>query len=88
MRALSKLMLNSFWGMYFKPVFSKRKRLLGGIQTHATLSLQILVIYFFSIGKFAQCPNMTKVELINDVQTFLDYLTSDEINVLDAKFRK
>ncbi len=29
---------------------------------------------------------MTKVELISDVQTFLDYLTSDEINVLDANF--
>lgn len=29
---------------------------------------------------------MTKVELIDDVQKFLDYLTSDEINVLDANF--
>ena len=29
---------------------------------------------------------MTKVELISDVQTFLDYLTLDEINVLDANF--
>jgi hypothetical protein len=29
---------------------------------------------------------MTKVELISDMQTFLDYLTSDEINVLDANF--
>ena len=29
---------------------------------------------------------MTKVELISDVQTFLDYLTSDEINVLNANF--
>ena len=29
---------------------------------------------------------MTKVELINDPQVFFDYLTSDEINVLDARF--
>ena len=29
---------------------------------------------------------MTKVELISDVQKYFDYLTSDEINVLDANF--
>ena len=29
---------------------------------------------------------MTKVELIKDPQVFFDYLTSDEINVLDARF--
>ena len=42
-----------------------------------------LTLLFF-IGKFAQRPNMTKVEQINDLQTFLDYLTSDEINVVNA----
>ena len=60
---------------------------LGGVGTGGKLSLPILIIYFFFfIGKFAQRPNMTKVELISDVQTFLDYLTSEEINVLDANF--
>ena len=48
MRALAKLMLNSFW------------------------------------GKFAQRPNMAKTEQIRDPQVYYDYLTSDEINVLDA----
>ncbi|CAB3991126.1 DNA polymerase, partial [Paramuricea clavata] len=48
LRALAKLMLNSFW------------------------------------GKFAQRPNMVKTEQIKDPQVFFDYLTSDEINVLDA----
>ena len=35
-------------------------------------------------GKFAQRPNMTKVEMVDNVQTYFDYLSSDEINVLDA----
>ncbi|CAB3995104.1 DNA polymerase [Paramuricea clavata] len=48
LRALAKLMLNSFW------------------------------------GKFAQQPNMVKTEQIKDPQVFFDYLTSDEIYVLDA----
>ena len=29
---------------------------------------------------------MTKIELIKDPQVYIDYLTSDEINVLDARF--
>ena len=29
---------------------------------------------------------MTKVELVKDPRTYFDYLTSDEINVLDARF--
>ena len=43
---------------------------------------------FFIIlaGKFAQRTNMTKVEMITDPQVYFDYLTSDEINVLDARF--
>jgi hypothetical protein len=76
--------------MYSKQLFSKCKLFfsffLDGVGTGGKLSLPILIIYFFSIGKFPQRPNMTKVELISDVQTFLDYLTSDEINVLDANF--
>ena len=35
-------------------------------------------------GKFAQRPNLTKTEQINEPQVFFDYLTSDEITVLDA----
>jgi hypothetical protein len=35
-------------------------------------------------GKFAQRPNMAKTEQIRDTQVYYDYLTSDEINVLDA----
>ena len=48
LRALAKLMLNSFW------------------------------------GKFAQRPNLTKTEQIDEPQVFFDYLTSDEITVLGA----
>ena len=48
LRALAKLMLNSFW------------------------------------GKFTQRSNMVKTEQIQDPQVFFDYLTSDDINVLDA----
>ena len=48
LRALAKLMLNSFW------------------------------------GKFAQRPNLTKTEQTDEPQVFFDYLTSDEITVLDA----
>ena len=44
------------------------------------------ICIFFFLGKFAQRTNMTKVELIKDPQIFFDYLTSDEINVLDARF--
>ena len=62
--------------MYSKQLFSKCKLFfsffLDGVGTGGKLSLPILIIYFFSIGKFAQRPNMTKVELISDVQTFLD----------------
>ena len=35
-------------------------------------------------GKFAQRSNLVKTEQIQDPQLFFDYLTSDEINVLDA----
>ena len=36
------------------------------------------------LGKFAQRPNMVKTEQIRDPQVYFDYLSSDEINVLDA----
>ena len=48
LRALAKLMLNSFW------------------------------------GSVAQRPNLTKTEQIDEPQVFFDYLTFDEITVLDA----
>ena len=35
-------------------------------------------------GKFAQRPNLTKTEQIDEPQVFFDYLTSDEIRVLGA----
>ena len=35
-------------------------------------------------GRFAQRSNLVKTEQIQDPQLFFDYLTSDEINVLDA----
>ena len=35
-------------------------------------------------GKFAQRSNLVKTEQIDDPQVFFDYLTSDEITVLDA----
>ena len=35
-------------------------------------------------GKFAQRSNLVKTEQIEDPQVFFDYLTSDEITVLDA----
>ena len=36
------------------------------------------------LGKFAQRSNLVKTEQIDDPQEFFDYLTSDEIIVLDA----
>jgi hypothetical protein len=84
MRALSKLMLNSFWGMYFKQCMLFQTFFRWHPNRWKVIATNIHNIYFFFIGKFAQRPNMTKVELISDVQTFLDYLTSDEINILDA----
>ena len=35
-------------------------------------------------GKFAQRSNLVKTQQIDDPQVFFDYLTSDEITVLDA----
>ena len=42
------------------------------------------LVFSFSLGKFAQRSNLTKTEQIEDPQIFFDYLTSDEITVLDA----
>ena len=42
------------------------------------------IFFFFFLGKFAQRSNLSKVEQIEDPQVFFDYLTSDEITVLDA----
>ena len=44
----------------------------------------ILNIVYFFLGKFAQRSNLSKTEQIEDPQVFFDYLTSDEITVLDA----
>ena len=86
MRELSKLRLNSFWGMYFKQCMLFQTFFRWRRNRWKVIATNTHNIYFFSLDKFSQRPNMTKVELISDVQTFLDYLTSDEINVLDANF--
>ena len=70
LRALAKLMLNSFWGMY---VFC----------TVEIMFFQKLM-FVFLIGKYAQRSNLVKTEQIDDPQTFFDYLTCDEMIVLDA----
>ena len=38
----------------------------------------------FLLGEFAQRLNMVKTKQNQDPEVFFDYLTSDEINVLDA----
>ena len=44
----------------------------------------ILNVFLISLGKFAQRSNLSKTEQIEDPQIFFDYLTSDEVTVLDA----
>ena len=44
------------------------------------------MFFIILVGKFAQRTNITKVEIITDPQVYFDYLTSDKINVLDARF--
>ena len=38
----------------------------------------------FSLGKFARRSNLMKTKQIEDPEIFFDYLTSDEVTVLDA----
>ena len=71
LRALAKLMLNSFWGKYV---------------LHRKGCFQKKPISFYFLGKFAQRPNLTKTEQIDDPKRFFDYLTSDEVIVTDANF--
>ena len=40
------------------------------------------------LGKFAQRPNMTKLEIISDPRVHFDYLSWNSINVLDAQLVK
>ena len=73
LRALAKLMLNSFWGK-FPWLLTKIKK-------------QVFVKNLsFLVGKFAQRPNMTKVKIISDPTEYFDLLSSDQINVTDANF--
>ena len=69
LRALAKLMLNSFWGTYCNA---------------KGLFLFPKLMFVFLLGKFAQRSNLTKTKQIDDPQKFFDYLTSDEIIVTDA----
>ena len=84
LRALAKLMLNSFWGMYVKYQGFYSEFFFLVFFSSYEKCLSDTYVRTFLLGKFAQRPNMTKVEQISEVQTFLDYLTSDETNVLDA----
>ena len=73
LRALAKLVLNSFWGKY-----TKRKNK-GRLLYFVNLSFLIL-------GKFAQRPNMTKAKIISGPADYFDLLSSDQIKVTDANF--
>ena len=70
LRALAKLMLNSFWGKY-------------AMQKNCFLFPKLMFVFSF-VGKFAQRSNLTKTKQIDDPQQFFDYLTSDEVIVTDA----
>ena len=69
LRALAKLMLNSFWGKFYRKEYD---------------FLFCVFIFLHFLGKFAQRSNLVKTEQIDDSQKFFDYLTSDEVVVLDA----
>ena len=73
LRALAKLMLNSFWGKYTK-------------QKNEERHLYFINVSFLILGKFAQRPNMTKVKIISDPAEYFDLLSSDQIKVTDANF--
>ena len=73
LRALAKLMLNSFWVKY-----TKRKNKSG--------FLYFINVSFLILRKFAQRPNMTKVKIISDPAEYFDLLSSDQIKVTDANF--
>lgn len=51
-----------------------------------------LFIYLFFLssfwGKFAQRSNMTQVQMINDPERYFDLLTSDAVEVQNARFCK
>ena len=73
LRALAKLMLNSFWG---KSIGRPRQRSWNSV----------LTLFLRFVGKFAQRSNLVQTKTITDVQTYLDYFSSDEFVVLDAVF--
>ena len=73
LRALPKLMLNSFWG---KSIGRPRQRSWNSV----------LTLFSRFVGKFAQRSNLVQTKTITDVQTYLDYFSSDEFVVLDAVF--
>ena len=73
LRALAKLMLNSFWSKY-----TKRK--------NKGRFLYLINVSVLILGKFAQRPNMTKVKIVSDPAEYFDLLSSDQIKVTDANF--
>ena len=72
LKALAKLMLNSFWGKYTKRKTEERH-------------LYFINLSFLILRKFAH-PNMTKVTIISYPAEYFDLLSSDQINVSDANF--
>lgn len=50
--------------------------------------LFIVIIFFFLSfwGKFAQRTNMTQVEMIKDPERYFDLLSSDAVEVQNARF--
>jgi hypothetical protein len=66
LRALAKLMLNSFWGKWY-----------------------CFFIFWgnciFVLGKFGQRGNLCKTEMITEPQKYYDLLTSDELEVSNAR---
>ena len=72
LRALAKLMLNSFWG-----------KLCGFLCVFYCLPLSYLV--FYVLGKFGQRSNLCKTEMITEPQRYYDLLTADEFEVSNAR---
>ena len=83
LRALAKMMLNSFWGKFKNRIY--KQLVCAGAKLSILCNMKKYFIPSF-IGKFAQRPNMAKVKLISDASEYFDMLTSDEIEVTDVSF--
>lgn len=91
LRALAKLMLNSFWGKsnktHIKCEWRGEWRAWGRRNAVVYTEVNVFLFSFYiTIGKFAQRPNMTQVKIISDPAEYFDLLSSDKITVTDANF--